>query len=508
MKTAFGNTISDRIQFDEVGGAVSNPKIKTEWYNEDNPNFTTGTFIEFDNDVEGRTLNLSNENKKYQSYSFMPPVKTMNLELNNFNQVYSTGSGDTKSTILKKNLIIRCQSGYELTNGTAYYFKRGTFVIDEPEFQDVKVSVQGRDYLKKALETEINMPDLTSSVNVATAITYVLDRCNIPYDTSNWNLTNTVVSMDATLAEQIENKSGWKILDFLMDSINAGDDDWRLKTEEDGGLSLKILPTDKEADWSAHYFYNIESVQKGFDSDRQLQRITTMNKSILVKQEELLKQYNATASSPSLHLTYGSAALYVRYTNSTGTINSETARANTSIDFSVNSGDAYNVRVYGCKPKNAIANEIWSELGNSDNILKNNGSTYKRVNPFMSQSMADAFCSYMIGINADPRKKITLTMVSNPYLELNDKVVVFDLYTYTDDIYNLVSITENWNNPALKDTLVLKDANINIDNFIWDRNGIHPGLNDLKYDTGLVWDQNMTIGGSDTNTYPTPIRMA
>ena len=87
MRSATNNTIAEILSYDVVGGAVSKPVIKTEYSKDDGV-----TWTEFE-DVESRSIKLGSENKRYQSYSFMPPVKEMNLVLNNFNQPYSTGSG-------------------------------------------------------------------------------------------------------------------------------------------------------------------------------------------------------------------------------------------------------------------------------------------------------------------------------------------------------------------------------------------------------------------------------
>lgn len=649
MKTDFSSTVQEILQYEMVGGASSKAHARTEWYDEIN-----STWVEFE-DIESRDIEFSNRNKRYQSYSFLPPANKIDFILNNFEQIYSTGSGNPKASILKKNLLVRAWSGFELTNGqtfdsvddfatnvkfvhvrksgnhlindvasysgtiggglglnlygedvyggTAYsplgyylkresitnaereflrattivssnqfdffyrtspiatfgsagwhfnalntgsnvvnlladlddnfieygvrfkapnwsdtdyvstttltktdnlfMFKRGVFVLDEPDFQDTKVKCGGRNYLKKALETQINMPDLSSGENIGTAISFVLDRCNIPYDRNNWNNTGTAVTVDGTIGEALNNISGWKALDFLMDSLNAGNDDWRLKFEEDGGLSLKVIPTDVEADWTAHYNFNIERISKDFDSDKQLQRVTALNKSFVVNKEELLNSYSGSATS--LHLTYGTAAIYVRYTDANNVILSEDSRSNTAVDFTL-TGSAADIKLYGCAPRNAITNELWAELGNSDNIKANNGSTFKKVNPFMDQNQLNEWTKYMIKINANPQKKVNFSMVTNPYLELNDKLVVFDLYTYTDDIYNITRIKESWRDPVLKDTLTLEDAGADLGIFQWDRNGIFSGINDLEYDKGLVWDQDLEIGGSDTREYLTPIR--
>ena len=656
MKTQYGNTISEVIQYDAVAGAVCKPIAVTQWYSD-----TQSTWIDFD-DIESRRIELSNENKRYGVYSFMPPAKTINITLNNFQQIYSTGSGEEEASILKKNLKVRAWTGFELTMASAqadnfnvvdtftdnnkfvhtqltlgrvyydpdsytgtldasligvlydgstydattydysgYYlkeievteagqkfnqvninvstnrfdlrwrvahngtfgtvawsdteslstganvvqlpvatigtasnlqvavlfdsptfdlteyieagsfninkykfqhlFKRGTYLLDEPDFQDLKVNCEGRDYLKKALETEINMP-IMSGVNIATAMTNVLDRCGIPYATADWDTTSTTVSLNSTASENLGTVSGWKVLDFLMDAVNAGDDDWRLKTEDNGSISLKKIATDVEADYSIHYKYNIESVNKNLDSDKQLQRITMANKSITVNAESLLKSYSGTATD--LTLTYGSSAIYVRYTDDNGVILTEDGRDNDQIEFTC-TGSTADIKVYGCTPKNAITDEVWAERGNALNIINNDGSTYKRENPFFTQTMCNEYCDYLIGYYGEPAQKVTVKMVPNPYLELNDNCMVFDLYTYTDSIYGLVSIKEDWKEPSLKDTLTLEDRGFNLGLFRWDRNGHYSGINDLKYDIGFVWDQDLDIDGSDTATYKTPI---
>jgi hypothetical protein len=639
----FSNTVADTIQYDEAGGAVSKPIVRTQYY-------SNGTFINFQ-DIESRNMEFSNENKRYQVYSFMPPAKKIDFTLNNFGQVYSTGSGDARASILKKNLIVKAWTGYELTiaesqssqaddftstnkfvhtqktgsvieydsssysgtvdsnlisnlydsttydatfydysgyyvknftlsnqekefkqvsittssnkfdtryrvSGTSsfigsawstatslstganvvqfeadhsddhlqvavlfknenfdtadnisaisvlaednqYMFPQGQFVLDEPIFKDTKVVCKGRDYIKKALETEINLPDYTTSTNIATGLTDVFDRCSIPYDTANWDTTSTTFSVSATLHEELNNISGWKMADYLMDAINAGDDDWILNSDEDGSLNLVKSPTGTEPDFNIHYFYNIESIDKNSDSDKQLQRVTMLNKSLVVNKEALLKSYSGTGTD--IQLTYATA-IYVRYTDDNGAITTEDARTNQSIDFTC-SGSTADIKVYGCTPKNAITDEVWAERGNAENVINNNGSTYRRVNPLFDQTMCDDFVNYLIGFYGDPYNKITLTMNPNPYLELNDKCLVFDLYTYTDKVYGITAIKETFNDPAVKQNITLQDRGFDLGAFIWDKNGYKAGINDLKYDNGFVWDQNLKIGSSDSTDY-------
>jgi hypothetical protein len=634
----FGNTISETIQYDEVGGATSKPVVRTEYYDE-----ASASWKELE-DVESRTIEISNENKRYGSYSFLPPSKTVELMLNNFGQVYSTGSGDMKASILKNNMLIRCWSGYELaasgrnsytddfttgvkfihavksgsavvpsisvtgtvskysdivtmdaveygsrkydaagyyykhhalpntaydsieklqitaatnkcdvrfrvgklgwspiypmatganeininsaggvrtfeymvrfrntnwgtadrisnvkihTRRKAYLFNRGTFVADEPEYAE-KVKIRGRDYLKKALETEINLPAMTA-VNIGTAVSYVLDRCGIPYSGSSWDSSSASITVNGTLAESLNNISGWKALGHMMDALNAGDDDWRIRWDDDGELMLKKIPTDVEADWTAHYFLNIEDVQKNFSSDKQLQRVTVMNKDVVVEPETLLKTLSGT-SSAALSATYP-PSVYVRYTDPNSVLLTESARSNTGVHFTATPGMPFTVRVYGCRPKNAITVEKWAERGHARNIIRNDGQTHKIINPVVSQDQALALAGYIIGQYGEPAKAVSLSLRSNPYLELNDNVLVFDRFTNTDDIFILNSIKETWNDPGLVDSLELKDRGFDLGAFTWDRHGWDTGANDIKWDTGFVFDQDLDIGGSDPTEY-------
>ena len=652
MKSGSNNTITDFLLYDVVGGASPKPRIKTEYFDD-----ATSTYIEFASDIENRNIQISTENKRYASYSFMPPVKQMDMQLNNFGQVYSTGSGNAKASILKKNLKVRCWSGYDLIEGlgnttlqngaftntakhfhtklssgkvymditdstvatiatasqlggvamgsttygtltygypgyytktikiseehdpvsftanvstgnfsmrhrvsetsdfsgavwsdfttlsagentitidglasdeyvqylmrfnnslwndtdyitsvgvnyedTVFLAKRGTFIIDEPSYSD-KVKVTGRDYLKKALETEINLPDLTVSKTVQQRLTEVFDRCSIPYDTASWDSIATACAVsNATIAEDLSDKSGWKICDLLMDTINAGTNDVYFTFDENGNAIVKYIETDVEADWVTHYRYNIESVSKNFDSDSQLQRCTVMNKSIIVNSEITLGTFTGTTSGTNLHLTYGTTAMYVRYTDANSIIDAESDRTNTAIDFTVADSLAYNIVMFGCHPK-SVTDEIWAESGNSANIIKNDGSTYKRVNPFMSQANAKAFADFIVTKNGNPKFTMTVKQQVNPLLEVGiDNLMVFDKYSYTDNIYGLQEINESWNNPSLKETIKLKDRGFDLGRFIWDRNGSSPGINDLKWSTGLVWSQDLGVSATGDST--------
>ena len=87
--------------------------------------------------------------------------------------------------------------------------------------------------------------------------------------------------------------------------------------------------------------------------------------------------------------------------------------------------------------------------------------------------------------------------------------MIFDKDTFTDTIFGLTKIKENWANPELKVELTLLDKGITFNNFIWDRNGgkhtpiaHYSGVNDLKWDQNLIWDFELgpTVT-SDTASY-------
>ena len=92
---------------------------------------------------------------------------------------------------------------------------------------------------------------------------------------------------------------------------------------------------------------------------------------------------------------------------------------------------------------------------------------------------------------------------ANPLLEVGkDNIMVFDKFSFTDNIYGLNGIGESWSNPSLKETLQLKDRGFDLGNLIWDRNGYSGGINDLNYDVGFVWELDLGPNvTSDTASY-------
>ncbi len=642
MKSLFGNTVSESIQFDEVAGATSRPFIKTQYFDD-----SSEVWKDFE-DVQSREITLSNENKRYMNFSFVPPSKELNLTLNNANQAYSIGSGDPKSAILKKNLLIKCFSGYELSatgsyatvdnfNGKKYHtflsggslyasmgswtgtvskfamfntydkfnlstreyspsgyyhnrfefastaydsfkdmivttntdkisarykvgfegwspwkslvtgvntikidssadsksldyifrwdvpvwggneaisnitinaqrkgylFERGTFLADDPSYGE-QVTIPGRDYLKKGLETEITIPTWTNRT-IHGALTDIFDRCSIPYATANWDATSGVISVNASIAEDVGAISGWKAIDYLMDVANGCTDNWLLKWEGDGSMSLKKVVTDVEADYVVDYRYNIESIQKNFNADKQLQRITVLNKEISVNSERLLGNITGTASGAS----WASGALYVRYVDNVGNVASETSRTVTSLGLSFSGTASRDVDIYGAPYRSLKSWNVLSENGNAMNLLNSDGVTYKLINPFISQVQAVALATKLLTTWQEPQKKIQLTMSSNPYLEMNDNCMIFDLFTYTADIYQIREIKESFNDPSLKDSMTFLSRGFTLPSLIYDANGVDEGINDIKYDKGFTYDQELGIGIEDDRTYLKPTRRA
>jgi hypothetical protein len=631
----------------QLDGAVCRQRTKTEYYDD-----STSTWTEFDpKDIESRSIQTSTNNDRYQVTSFLPPSRKMSLTLNNFNQQYNTGAGDPKSDILKKNLLIRAWSGYDLTfiatmgsfnddfttrtkfvhtnlvsgcvvpdvtdftgsydtaafvnvydsntydtntyTGLGYYKKtltlpslsskqkatklvlhtstnrhnfkykaspysdffgadwstfssiatgantktldadydtnyiqylltyegstftdafslctatlfyedktwlkkQGVYIIDDPKLGE-KATITGRDYLRKALETEINMPPFTANTSITTLFSKVLDRCNIPYDTSDWDATSTTASITSGDHSGLNNISGYKMMDLLMDYINAGDDNWQFQFTDNGKAVLKNVPSREEVDFVVNANVNIlGNATKSTDSDKQIQRITMLNKNITVNAESTLATYTST-STASLYATYAQA-LYVRYEDDNDIILTESYRSNTAVRFTTKVSKPYTIRIMGCTPKNAITDEVYAVRGNSNNIIANDGTTYKNTNALFNQDACNEYCDYVINTFGDPQKTVNYKQWSNPFMELNDNVSFFDKDTSSNSIFNITSINESWTPPALNETVKLQDTGTLLTNMVWDRNGMSKGLNDLRMDTGVVWDMDRQF--SDTS---------
>ena len=668
MKAATNNTLSEIIQYDFVSGPQSKPLIRTQY-------LTNGTFVDFENDLVSRSISLSNDNRQYQVYSFMPPVKTMALSINNFEQKYSIdNTASAYSSILKKNLQIRCWSGYELTGaigtttnlddfttntkfvhtqkiGSAIYpdqtsfsgtmspfadlgvlydgssyssttyaypgyyhkqfnstflhpkfnilnvdassnnmaikwrtsplgnmtglftdyvtlatgsntysieppvgdkyldyiirfnnsewntadsfdnvslssenraemFKQGTFIIDDPVFVNTEIQVNGRDSLRKALETEINLPPATDE-NANVTISKILTRCKIDHNSGNWDNAGVNITYNPLEKTSLNNISGWKALDLVMDSINGSGDDYVFDQDENGQPIIKKILTDVEADWTAHYKYNIENLSKSENSKSQLQRATIRDTSFQVSPEATIGNFTGTSTSNGTisisyaafagynsadsYVTGGTAggqtssqanAIFVRYINNGSASFTESARTQTGLTLISATSTPYDISVLGCAPI-VKSNLTYAEKGNADNIINAKGSTYTRSNPFLPVGIMGGFVNRIMDNNGDPKKFITLDMVANPMTELRDNWMIISKYDYTDDIYGVVSITENWKNPSLKQTVTLKERGFDLGAFQWDRglkadfdNAPVRTVNTLKWDTGFIWDQD------------------
>ena len=111
MRTVSSNTIGDYI-VDQIDGAISSPIIKTEYYSDTQSTWKT-IASEF---IENRTINSSSQNDRYQVQSFVPPVKTLDLILNNFDQGWNDDGA--RAGIIAKNRLIRCWSGLNMPVGT------------------------------------------------------------------------------------------------------------------------------------------------------------------------------------------------------------------------------------------------------------------------------------------------------------------------------------------------------------------------------------------------------
>jgi hypothetical protein len=655
MAKTVGNKIGQAV-INQIDGASCRQRVKTEYWD-------GSTWTEFDpRDVESRTISVSTKNDRYQVTSFLPPSRKMTLVLNNFDQQYNTGVGGSKSNILKKNLLVRAWSGYDLTfiatagefnddfvdrtkfvhttlnsslgcvvpdvtdftgsydtaaftnvydsntydtntyTGLGYYkktfkmpslantqrptrldlytqtnrhkfkyrtspygdffgsewstfssiatgqnmknissefddnflqyiltyeastfntmsqlctatvfyedktwiTKRGVFIIDDPKLGE-KVNITGRDYLRKALETEINMPAFSGGKSVDTLITEVLDRCSIPYDTATWDVSATTASITSGDHSTLNNISGYKMLDLLMDYMNAGDDNWFFQFGDDGNAQLKNVPTRQEVDHVINANVNVlGNATKSTDSDKQIQRVTALNKNITVNAESTLATYTGNSGTDgSLYCTY-SSSLYVRYTQDVDVISSETYRSNTAVRFTTNNNKAYTINIFGCTPKNAITDEVWAERGNSDNIIANDGSTFKKTNSLFNQSACNEYADYVVTTFADPDRRAKFTQWSNPFMEINDNVAFFDKDTSSNSIFNVIAMNESWNPPALNEQVSLQDTGDILQDIIYDRNGVSAGLNDLRMDSGLVWDMDQPF--SATNATYTEIK--
>lgn len=405
---------------------------------------------------------------------------------------------------------------------TAEYFSQGEFLLDDPTFSSstgaYTASVSGRDYMKRAFETKVSLPTITSQ-DIVTVIRWACDRAQIPYTNTTLPLLSELVTVSD--ADNFKDTSARDIIDQCLGYIvGVVDNNYRLVVNDDGNLELVLKPdTATSADYVMDYRSNIFSLSKGYTSNNLLQRMTIMQKDHTVGAETQLDTDTFTTAG-SKTLSWASESIYKRLVieynaSSADATVTVTAVTNTSITLTVAGttldidvtayGDALNATPPPCGEWLVNNNHVISKAKQFTTGLQlRNGFTNKITNVFVPDDATAATIASVYGDEfGDRRFELSVAGVGNPLLEINDKVMIFEHYTNSSSIFIMTGISHSFqaNGAEYKSSFKFVDFGFTLAQLIWDLNGLQEGAGDLDWDMGYLLDQDMGFVFEDANDY-------
>lgn len=382
-------------------------------------------------------------------------------------------------------------------------FEQGEYLLDAPSFSSQRgnyiASFSGRDNLKRALETKVSTPDISSPTDIATIIRNIATRAKMPWTATSIPLTTYTTSS----ADGYTNRKALDCFEECVQYLNTFDD-YRLWIDVDGNLTLGIKQTDVTgADWVVNYRYNAKTLQKQKTADMLLQRIMASNDSITMNAETQLDTDNFTTTGNKT-LSWVTAAVNKRWevtVNSGDAVVTYVSNTATSMTFSVTGTTIdVDITVHGCTIDSPPA--CYAEEYNATQYEDGEGITHEIVNRYLTSTDAADLCARMAADYGTPEYTVSVEIPLNPLIELNDRLLVMEKNTNTKTIYVVESISHSFaaKGAAAKTSLSLRDIGFTYASYVYDRGDI-VGLTDMQYDNGFVYEYDIWPL-EDTATYP------
>jgi hypothetical protein len=173
----------------------------------------------------------------------------------------------------------------------------------------------------------------------------------------------------------------------------------------------------------------------------------------------------------------------------------------TDVDLTVSgTGFDIDVTIYGCYLK-ADGVPIIGEAVNSSNWQGREGITKRFINRLIQTSAdAQAISEKLIDIYGNQNFKASLNIPFDPLREIDDKITIWEKFTNTARIFAIESISHNFSASGAnaRTSLGLVDLGVDFAGFNWDRHnvingGMRPGLDDILYDSGRLWDEGFGV---------------
>jgi hypothetical protein len=389
------------------------------------------------------------------------------------------------------NITVQYKSYVEFVYKSVYYLDRPKFTDPaSPEMPVIRCS--GRDAYKRALDTDVNIDDLSAGRDLDDLVKNVCDRVGILYNSSSINISGSF--SNRTLSSGVGIIKADKIFEYIMQIINT--EGYQMYLQYDETLDDNIMyvqPKPSTADASGAFNYNnyisIGDISK--NSDRILQRMTVISDQQAANEEELLSDDDFTTTG-SKSITWVGDREYKRIVvDNPDDITISNFEANpTSLTFDIDSiTGTVNFKTYGNAWSSAPSAE--GEAFDINNHITREGITYTTVNPLV---LSDAECKDIAESFTEQYGQPAFEARSLvwPYLnllpEINDLYMLWRRFIFTNDVFFVTKITHRWtggSNPTESTTFNLDDTGLDRGDPTWDDGT-------TQYDKGWVWDMGIS----------------
>lgn len=384
----------------------------------------------------------------------------------------------------------------------------GTFYLDDPKFDENRanqlseIKVTGRNGWKKALETEINLADLSGGVALTDLIKTVCDRVGILYTSTS--IANLSAYGNRTLSNGLgDSVKASTVLGYVMIICGAS---YRMKMDDSNVLYVEARPTASLAD-TVFSYKRYEKATQQQKSEKQLQRATIFtDKQVLNEVVSLGSPTTFTTSGVQTAITWTGNAISKYWVLSavSGTLVITGVQfTNTSAIFTTAGAGSLTVQVKGNKFRSTQP-MYKGEAADAGNIQNVEGQTIQILNPLMiSDAECESVADSLVSEFGDPDYNIDIDEVFlNPLYEINDTGLALSRDFLELAVYAIIGMdlvlrseTEKYTSVILQDTgkKITDDGSIIYDRTVpW------------QYDKGVVYDSRW-IGYSqnqiDTSIY-------
>ena len=377
---------------------------------------------------------------------------------------------------------------------------QGTFFLDDPDFGDQPsdvlsiIKVSGRNSWKKALETKMNLEDLSGGVTLDALIKTVADRVGIVYTASSIAGLSAFGNrvLDSGYGDEV---TADKVFENIMQIIGLT---YRMKIDDANILFVTLRPTDIFTEFVFNYRRYKKADQK-FAGDRQLQRVTAISNAQIPNETETLDSDTFTTAGEET-LTWASTALFKFFEVSaqSGTIEiASVVYNNTTAVFTLTGSGSITITLKGSRF--AVDPTFGGEGADAPNQENKEGFTARITNPLIiSDAESKTISENFITEFGDPAFDIIVhEAILNLFIEINDPALIVSAEFFEQTIYDVVSVTIDIASETKKSTVIeLLDTGKKFTDdgaIIYDRNLFGGGAN-IDHDTGVIYDSGFPIG--------------